>query len=127
MGGIISDVDPTPPQVDPTPPQVDPTPPQVEPTTPQVEPTTPQVEPTPPQVDPTTPQVDPTPPQVDPTTSSSYIDPRYDFDRPDFGIRDGYDKLDGYYPWSDDERDDYSARDYTACDKECGYCGNCDY
>ncbi|KAI5459669.1 hypothetical protein BGZ63DRAFT_465138 [Mariannaea sp. PMI_226] len=44
------------------------------------------------------------------------------------GDRDGVDDFD-----YDDHRYDYdyddreSSRDFTACDKECGYCGHCDY
>ena len=40
----------------------------------------------------------------------------------------------GEYDDCDDDSDDHnfdnkheSMKDLTACDKECGYCGNCDY
>lgn len=43
---------------------------------------------------------------------------------------------DDYCPYDDDDDFRYSyyrepsmspMQDFTACDKECGYCGNCDY
>ena len=39
-----------------------------------------------------------------------------------WNIYDDYDR--GY---DHDYDDDGPMKDLTACDKECGYCGNCDY
>ena len=34
----------------------------------------------------------------------------------------------GEYDDCDPDSDDHELmKDFTACDKECGYCGNCDY
>jgi hypothetical protein len=43
--------------------------------------------------------------------------------------RDDYDDSDHYSDYDDHAYDyDYEPmKDLTACDKECGYCGNCDY
>jgi hypothetical protein len=40
-----------------------------------------------------------------------------DQDDSDYSYRDNYDDIDAYEP----------MKDLTACDKECGYCGHCDY
>lgn len=46
-----------------------------------------------------------------------------DYDDHDYGDHDYHD-----YHDNDDDADGYEPmKDFTACDKECGYCGNCDY
>ena len=50
---------------------------------------------------------------------SKYHDDDLDDEDCDFDDHD-YDDHD-----FDDERE--SMKDFTACDKECGYCGHCDY
>jgi hypothetical protein len=41
--------------------------------------------------------------------------------------RDEYDDYDLDYDDHDFDYDHEPMKDLTACDKECGYCGNCDY